>query len=222
MTKVLYITLITFLCLQCTIALGVNDINKLQNNKKIIGLGFCMDDKDAKTHWQKAFEVLPEDQRPNFERAYKGKKLTSSQARILFDYTSEIRLQKIKILYKNEWNHLLPNEKMMIEALMYENNFQLIGKHSNFYQNIKQLVEERKKMLGVNFARHRVKPTDNKFDIDKLEKHEKYLYKALKEIRCYSNPEQDSQIQIKRDALASLGNSYDFKDIVYEPICTKK
>lgn len=133
----------------------VTDINKVIG-KITIGVGFNMDEIDARNNWNSAFY-----NQIDFDSAKSGNiELTEQQIRILYNHSINIREEDLRNYYFPIYQMLKLNERLAIEDA-YFNLPRLVDSRSNFMKHIREYYRtgERIKLLqAVDELKHRSNP----------------------------------------------------------------
>lgn len=107
---------------------------------KTIGIGFNMDNPEARIVWQAIFQGLI-----SFDKVYNGQQtITTEQSRMIYDYKSAANRIELKNIYGKSWNKLKPNERLMIEDLYWNGGNKLVGKFTKFFQHMRLYAESSK------------------------------------------------------------------------------
>ncbi|WP_341748798.1 hypothetical protein [Candidatus Tisiphia endosymbiont of Sialis lutaria] len=107
---------------------------------KTIGIGFNMDNPEARIVWQAIFQGLI-----SFDKVYNGQQtITTEQSRMIYDYKSATNRIELKNIYGKSWDKLKPNERLMIEDLYWNGGNKLVGKFTKFFQHMRLYAESSK------------------------------------------------------------------------------
>ncbi len=107
---------------------------------KTIGIGFNMDNPEARIVWQAIFQGLI-----SFDKVYNGQQtITTEQSRMIYDYKSATNRIELKNIYGKFWDKLKPNEMLMIEDLYWNGGNKLVGKFTKFFQHMVLYAESSK------------------------------------------------------------------------------
>lgn len=166
---------------------------------RTVGVGFNMDrGQSARDEWNEAFEDLPADKRPDFDKVYNGKKpLDDTEIELLTNHSIEIREEELERIYGDNLNEVDPNVRLAIEDAYY-NTPELVKDGTKFKESIEKHIEARKRS-----------------DTESANKH---LDNATWEIRKRSNPRFDDEgnpipenrrrgIQNRRNSESQMMNS---------------
>ncbi len=156
---------------------GRNKVSCLTNilGNVTVGIGFNMDADGGRDAWNSFFKGGVD-----FDEVYKGKaRLNTIQIDDFFAYNLKLRRAEIYKNYKNIYEKLRLNERLVLEDLYY-NGPSLVYKESAFYKYINTYY--------------------NTGDI-------KYLEKAVYEVRYRSNKTKNKGIQVRRNMQATILDS---------------